>query len=423
MRVVIENGTYDLHNLGDIAMLQVAVRRLREHWPDAVIHVVTECPDQLRFHCPDTEPLINRGRVLWLQDRAIFGSAYRLLPRRISHILGDLERHIRTRYPRLAHPWITRRLRRRQIDPAPVDHFVDVIRQANLFVASGGGYITDSFSLHARMVLEIAKLALSLDIPVAMMGQGIGPITDASLLSAAESVFPHAHLIALRESRGAMALLGQLGVSNSRILVTGDDAVELAYEARPKEAGTAIGLNLRLASYASVTDDFAQRIRPILHSFAGQYGATLLGVPVSSHDEDGDHQSIQSLLGDYPDQDPGTDCRTPMELIRRIGRCRFIVTGSYHPAVFALAQGIPVIGLVRSAYYAGKFLGLTDQFGAGCDVLTLDSPDLEEKLRSAMARLLTPDPMLRQHLLDAAARQIALSRNAYAHLAKLLSTH
>ena len=33
------------------------------------------------------------------------------------------------------------------------------------------------------------------------------------------------------------------------------------------------------------------------------------------------------------------------------------VTGSYHAGVFALAQGIPVVGLLQSAYYEQKFIG------------------------------------------------------------------
>ena len=42
---------------------------------------------------------------------------------------------------------------------------------------------------------------------------------------------------------------------------------------------------------------------------------------------------------------------SPMQMIRKIQRCRLIVTGSYHPAVFALAKGIPAIALVKSVTY------------------------------------------------------------------------
>ena len=31
---------------------------------------------------------------------------------------------------------------------------------------------------------------------------------------------------------------------------------------------------------------------------------------------------------------------------------RLVITGSYHAGVFALAQGVPVLALAKSAYYA-----------------------------------------------------------------------
>ena len=45
-------------------------------------------------------------------------------------------------------------------------------------------------------------------------------------------------------------------------------------------------------------------------------------------------------------------------VIERVGECRVVVTGSYHGAVFALAQGIPVVALVKSPYYVNKMAGL-----------------------------------------------------------------
>ena len=51
----------------------------------------------------------------------------------------------------------------------------------------------------------------------------------------------------------------------------------------------------------------------------------------------------------------------PRAIIKRIGRCRVVVTGSYHVAVFALSQGIPAICLANSEYYEIKFRGLADQ--------------------------------------------------------------
>jgi polysaccharide pyruvyl transferase WcaK-like protein len=53
-----------------------------------------------------------------------------------------------------------------------------------------------------------------------------------------------------------------------------------------------------------------------------------------------------------------------------------VVAGSYHAAVFALSQGIPVVALVKSPYYVNKMVGLGDQFGAGCEIVRLDEGDV-----------------------------------------------
>ena len=71
-------------------------------------------------------------------------------------------------------------------------------------------------------------------------------------------------------------------------------------------------------------------------------------------------------------------------MIRQIQRCRLVVTGSYHAGVFALASGIPVVGLAKSSYYRDKFLGLADMFAVGCETVTLDESDCPTSLRDAI---------------------------------------
>ncbi|MGH9559873.1 MAG: hypothetical protein ACRD3S_00330, partial [Terracidiphilus sp.] len=89
------------------------------------------------------------------------------------------------------------------------------------------------------------------------------------------------------------------------------------------------------------------------------------------------------------------------------------VTGSYHAGVFALAQGIPVVGLIRSAYYEQKFKGLQAQFPGGCRVLDLRTPLRSEAIRDATLDALESADGMRESLLAAAAEQVALSREAY----------
>ncbi len=53
--------------MGDVAMLQVAVSRISELWPNALIEVVTEVPELLSLYCPNARPLTARGSEVWFQ--------------------------------------------------------------------------------------------------------------------------------------------------------------------------------------------------------------------------------------------------------------------------------------------------------------------------------------------------------------------
>ena len=100
-------------------------------------------------------------------------------------------------------------------------------------------------------------------------------------------------------------------------------------------------------------------------------------------------------------------------MIKQAALCRVVVTGAYHAAVFALAQGIPVVALAKSAYFSSKLLGLEDQFGEGCQTILLNEPDLPQRLCSAIERAWQNADELREPLQTAALRQIELSRRSY----------
>jgi colanic acid/amylovoran biosynthesis protein len=107
-------------------------------------------------------------------------------------------------------------------------------------------------------------------------------------------------------------------------------------------------------------------------------------------------------------------------VIKQAALCRVVVTGAYHAAVFALAQGVPVVGLAKSAYFSSKFLGLEDQFGEGCQTILLDEQALPQRLHIALERAWQNADKLRDPLQAAALRQIELSRRSYERLKGLV---
>ena len=98
MRILIDSGSYHGLNVGDVAMLQAGIARLRELWPRASIAVVTNSPDALAMHCPGVRPVPLAGRVAFSSDRWL-GRADRLLPRRLGAALAASHQRVRRRWP------------------------------------------------------------------------------------------------------------------------------------------------------------------------------------------------------------------------------------------------------------------------------------------------------------------------------------
>ena len=427
MRIIVETalnrGDAEYLNLGDVSMLQVAVRRLLRLWPSASIHVLTDSADGLRRYCPGAKPLSRAGRDRWIGDSFALGRLHEYLPTPVASALRGTTDALERKLPKLLRTIVGLRLGVRDSEHVWDDlrEFLEAMESADLLVVCGAGGFTDSSRDWNLTTLGAIETARRRGVPVAMLGQGMGPLTDTEILARAKGVLPAVELITLRGGRGAQALAESLGVPSSRAPVTGDEAVELAYDARPAELGHAVGVNLRVASYAEVTDEVCDTLRPVLQRFARGRGAPLLPVPIAFHAFASDHLAIRRILAGYDDQsDGGRALDTPLRVIEQVGRCRVVVTGAYHAAVFSLAQGIPVIGLANSADYIAKFDGLGDLFGRGCETLVLNDPAFSAKLETALENAWQSAGDVRLPLQQAAARQVATSWHAYERVRDLL---
>jgi colanic acid/amylovoran biosynthesis protein len=375
-------------------MLQVCVERLRIAHPEALIQVITTAPQELASHCPGVEPLLADGR-------------YRLTER-----APTLPRSRRLARARLALE--NRRLRR--ADPAG-GAFVEALLDADMFVMSGRGGLTDAFPEEALATLAELEIASRVGLPTALMGQGVGPLEDALLRARAKQVLPAVGLIALREGRSGPKLLEAAGVSPERTAVTGDDSIELALERSDRGSlGTSIGLSVRVAGYSGVLRWEAQRLGSLVRAVAERHGVKVAPIEMSTHPHEDDRAALLTAVPDMPAK---SAAQSPVDAIDRIRRCRVVLAGSYHAAVFALAQGIPVVGLARTPYYVDKLLGLRERFGEGCRPVLLDGSGALDAVADQLEELWQEAPALRTELLAAAEHQIALGHAAYARLAAL----
>jgi polysaccharide pyruvyl transferase WcaK-like protein len=408
MRILIEPSDYPtLRNLGDIAMQKVAVGRIAEFWPAADIQILSQSPESLRGYAPNVRGISSNGREAWMSGI--------LPPRRVPRAIRHWERRVRERHVRLGERLAKVRLRLQSPQKTTaLTTFLETTRTIDVLVVCGMGGVTDTFEEYALDLLDTIELVkMNGKGVVAMFGQAFGPIGDHSALAArAREVLPKIDFIALREARASIPLLERLNVDLSRVRITGDDALEIAAANRCSGLGNSLGINLRVASYSNVAFRHVAPLREVIQQFATKRAVALQPLPSSFHAEETDSDSIAGLTNGYDrvSLNNGTD---PAALTAKVQNCRIAVVGSYHAGVYALAQGVPIVGLYNSDYYRDKFLGLQELFGIGVFPVDLSVPEWSSNLIRQANEAWETAPWSRKDLIEAADRQIECGRTAY----------
>ncbi|MGV9414119.1 polysaccharide pyruvyl transferase family protein [Nocardia sp. NPDC003693] len=393
IRVLVDNGEYALRNRGDLALMAMTVERLRERWGRARIGVLTDEPHLLRALLPQAEPIAAGGGGHWgrggfighldqLAGARVTGPAVRRW-RHVTDAPLDTLREVRAR--------VRTEVRSRTgtgpevTGMPPLPPVPAAVAESSLVIAQGGQYLADADRFQAHRTLNLLEHAQRLGIPTAMLGQGLGPMRDPELLRRAAEVLPGVDVIAVRDRLFGPKLLAELGVPADRVLVTGDDAVEFGYRLRSPEIGGELGLCATVSGAARTALDAAVRVSTL-----------------------GPVRAVDNRAG------------TAESLARCVARCRVLVTGAFHPAVFALSQGIPAVAVTASRHYDDKFSGLADMFGTGLRVVHLDADDLESRLANAVRELWEAAPELRDTLQQRAVEQIDDARTGLERVFRLV---
>lgn len=367
MKLMFDQSGYALGNLGDRAMLEMALARCAEH--ECI--VVARSKSLLRQISDIADIAEMEGLTDWRRTFNLAGPIHRLLPQSTHQTLKDLEEACRSKLPLFSYKHILRRLKKRGSDTKPLERFMMQVSESDALIVTGGGFINDSFPRHALMVLRLCQLFLNMGKPVGMFGQGIGPLTNPTLRKVLADVAQRSTVVGLREGLYSPKLLDELGVSNPRVVATGDDAIELALKYTEVPERNSIGINIRVAPYSGITEDVAIKILQCVEYARRQVGCSLIAVPISWNAGDSDVSTLSfiepNLTFDKPWSTQG--------LVDRISECRVMITASYHAAVFALSQGCPVIAMVGSGYYDGKMKGLAKQFSCNDSSLRLMTPE------------------------------------------------
>ena len=418
--VLVDPQIYDLLNVGGAAMTQGLAARLRGRWPGVELLVLTEAPDRLETLIPGAVPVPHRHLERWTADRYLLAPLHRVLPDRVARRVIDAQRGTERRYPRMARAVTRARIGVRGDDAREFRAFRAAMDRAALVVVSGGSGPSDAFPATLRGTLATLDLAHALGIPTAMVSQGAGELRSGSARARVEATLAGVRQVLVRERAAAPARFAAWGVPPERLAFGADDALPLVLAAVRDRPGDGLGVNLRLAAYTALGPETVGVVRDVVGRFVARTGARPVPVPIAVHGRANDPAAIRALLADVdPTSDGGDGVRTPADAIAAAGRCRVVLTGAYHAAVFALAQGVPVVAVATSAMYLGKFGGLVAEWGDACRVVRADGQDFPQALAAALDRAWAAAPAWRGTAL-AVARQLAAEGDAaFARVAAL----
>src|SRR4029079_6639272 len=122
-----------------------------------------------------------------------------------------------------------------------------------------------------------------------------------------------------------------------------------------------------------------ETIRGVMAELRKRLGVKIVGLPVSFNTHEKDSAVLAAVTGTAVAPNA---MDTPERLIAAAAECRVVVTGTYHAAVFALAQGIPCVCFYVSTYYRNKLEGLAKQFPGGCVAVNLNAKEAAERIVS-----------------------------------------
>ena len=417
-RIRVENNSRHHLNVGDVAMLQVAVTRLREVFPEAEITVPSPAPERLAALCPDAR-VLDAVRTPGFSE-SIVPMSLPFVWRLQKHVWSRLD-HSLSGFPRgwrvLAELFRTGSPGQR----TAIGDYLDELDSADLVVGPGGGYFNDEFADGSHSTFMPLLLASGSGKRVGMVGQGLGPANDRALIRLGRTLFPRLSFLGLREGRASLKVAQTMGADPARTFVTGDDALELGYNNRKDTLGTKIGFNFRLAEYSETTHEEANTVRDAVSIFSTRCNAAVVPVPISRQPWEDDLESFHKL---FPPGSGGSDIAsipvTPAASISLVSECRVVVTSSYHAGVFALSQGIPVLAVAKSRYYVDKFQGLCDQFGRGVRIASMNNSD-PAVLAASIEELWHSAPGMRAELLSAALGHIEKGRAFYRSLRRVVA--
>ena len=247
-------------------------------------------------------------------------------------------------------------------DPALT--LIDAIRAADGVAIAGGGNMTSTWPMHIFERATIGEIARITDTPLVISGQTIGPHLTADDAALVTELLSSARMVGLRES-ASLELCRTLGVAEELLTGTIDDASFLAGSGAARERHYCL---VTLSTHVGDEDRslFIERTAELLDSIAADTGLEIVFSPHFGSLLEGDvrgdsvlHGRVAAAMSAENVEIAATDSASSAALAHSAS---LVITSRYHPAVFAVAAGVPTIGISVDGYTSVKLTGALGNF-------------------------------------------------------------
>jgi len=358
-------------------------------WPSATIYIVTSTPERFKKYFSDVICISKVTQERWVKDNNLIAPILGLIPANwIPMWIVSIQRFISVKTPLLAKLIIKWQYKIRRYSFHELDLYVQALMNADLVMVTGGILFTDLWARYSLHVLNALEYSISNNIPTVICSQAFVTLENPSVAQKAKKTLPKVDLISIREKPNSIFNLRDFGVSEEKISIVGDDAIEIASAFRRIHRDAIIGVQIRASDkkgHTNINAEILQKIKVPIQETAKRIRAKLMPLPISSWKDDLSRISIRQLLSSFENiVNEEFELQSPEEFLKRVSRCKIVISGSYQLSMIALSQGIPTICLTNSDFYDHKFNGLAEHFRAGCCIISLKNDNFDKLIRDSI---------------------------------------
>lgn len=278
----------------------------------------------------------------------------------------------------------------------------EMVNGSEWVLASGGSYFSDLFREQTADVLNGLDAALDQGLSTAVLGATFEPLASGPLRNLAQSVLPNVGAIWTRDQESLPVLL-DLGVAHDRITIIADPALRLCEDVEARGVADSIGVNLRNSRfYNPLPFELREAVRLGVRAFTRGTPTQVRSLPVSLFGPSDDEAVRDSLPEAVLERPTSVNA-----LLHEISRCRVVLSGSHHSAVFALGLGIPVLMVAASRHYLRKLRSLTGHFGTLASVVDLTRGNAFSEIEVGLRQLWETGDDQRHRLRVTASQHVA----------------